>query len=279
MTLSIILPVMCYCGVMVKSAGGESLTATVYEQLRSSILNGEVAPGRRLQPAEIGGRFGVSPSVVREVLGLLAAKDLVRIDRNKGCRVTSVSLEALSSLTEARVINEGTVLRLSVLRGDVTWESEALAAHHRLASKPMFLPGPPPARNKEWARAHLDFHQTLIKACGNPVLLGICAQLSDAAELYRAWSAAGTLELNRDVAGEHQALLDAALAHDEDRAADLFKAHLDRTRQIMADLGFASRPRPRRPPTAGPSGKDLRTGLCPPAGMRASRPDAAIKAR
>jgi DNA-binding GntR family transcriptional regulator len=223
---------------MAKRAGGESLAMMVYGQLRSAILNGDRAPGERLKPVDLGAEFEVSLSVVREALGLLAAKDLVRIDRNRGFQVTPLSLDALAHLTEARVINEGNALRLAVERGGVTWESEVLAAHHRLASQPMFLAGAPPRRNEEWARAHLEFHHTLIQACDNLVLLDICARLSDAAELYRAWSAPGTRELHRDVAGEHQALADAALAHDPNKAETLFAAHVRRTQHILTEIGF-----------------------------------------
>jgi DNA-binding GntR family transcriptional regulator len=223
---------------MVKRAGGESLAMMVYEQLRSAILNGDRAPGERLKPADLGAQFEVSLSVVREALGLLAAKDLVRIDRNRGFQVTPLSLPAFANLTEARVINEGNALRLAIERGSVTWESEVLAAHHRLAGQAMFIPGDPPRRNEEWARAHLEFHFTLVRACDNPVLLDICARLSDAAELYRAWSAPGTRELHRDVAGEHRALADAALAHDADAAVTLFEAHVRRTQQILNEIGF-----------------------------------------
>lgn len=236
---------------MAKRAGGESLAMMVYEQLRSAILNGDRAPGERLKPADLGARFEVSLSVVREALGLLAAKDLVRIDRNRGFQVTPLSLPALGNLTEARVINEGNALRLAVERGGVTWESEVLASHHRLASLPMFVPGDPPRRNEEWARAHLEFHRALIQACGNPVLLDICARLSDAAELYRAWSAPGTGELHRDVAGEHQALADAALAHDAEEAVVLFTAHVRRTQQILTEFGFVASPLGARPANAG----------------------------
>src|SRR3712207_5344786 len=133
---------------MVKRAGGESLAVAAYEQLRSAILDaGELMPGQRLKPVELSGQYEVSLSVVREALGLLAAKGLVRIDRNRGFRITPLSLETLAHLTETRVINEGAALRLSVRRGDVAWESDVLAAHHRLASQPLFLPGDPPPRN------------------------------------------------------------------------------------------------------------------------------------
>jgi DNA-binding GntR family transcriptional regulator len=221
---------------MAKRAGGETLAVSVCEQLHFDILNGGFAPGERLKPVELSAHFGVSLGVMREALGMLAAKDLVRIDRNRGCHVMSWSLEALAHLTATRKITEGAALRLSVTRGGLTWESEVIAAHHRMANLPILLPDAPTSRNEEWARAHLDFHHKLIEACGNPVLLDICDRLSLSADVYRAWSGPGTREVHRDVAGEHKSLLDAALAHDADRAVALFEAHIDRTQAILTDF-------------------------------------------
>jgi DNA-binding GntR family transcriptional regulator len=67
------------------------------------------------------------------------------------------------------------------------------------------------------------------------VLIDICARLSDAADVYRAWSGPGGREVHRDIAGEHKMLLDAALAHDPDRAVLLFEAHFERTQAILTD--------------------------------------------
>lgn len=223
---------------MAKRTGSETLAVNVYERLRSDILNGRFTPGERLKPVELTSSFGVSLGVMREALGLLATQNLVRLDRNRGCHVTPLSLDALANLTSARKLIEGAALRQSVERGSVTWESEILAAHHRMASVPMLLPNDPTVRNELWASAHLEFHLKLIEASDNPVLLEICARLSDAAELYRAWSAPGTREINRDVAGEHQALLNAALAHDASLAVNLFEQHLERTQALVMDRDF-----------------------------------------
>lgn len=221
---------------MAKRGGGESLAVIVYEQLRTGILNsGQYRPGERLKPADLCLQYNVSVSVVREALGLLAAKGLVKIDRNRGFHVTPLSLEALRHVTEARLVTEGGALRLSVQRGDVAWESMVLAAHHRLSSEPIFHAGERPVRNEGWARAHLAFHRALIAGCGNPVLLDAALQLSDTAELYRAWAAPAGRETNRDVEGEHRALLDAALAHDAGRAVEVFEEHITRTCRILAD--------------------------------------------
>jgi DNA-binding GntR family transcriptional regulator len=232
---------------MAKRSGGESLAVDVYEQLRTAIFDRRFAPGERLRPSELGERYGVSLSVTREALGLLAAQNLVRIERNRGFHVTTLSADALADLIRARKLNEGAALRLSVQRGDVGWESEVLAAHHRMASLPMYQPGNPPSRNNEWAVAHVAFHAQLIEACGSPILLGICARLSDAAELYRAWSGAYTEgrhpardPARRDVAAEHRGLMEAALAHDADLAVRLFEDHVDRTAAILIDNGAAT---------------------------------------
>jgi DNA-binding GntR family transcriptional regulator len=214
---------------VVRRAGGESLAVDVYDQMRADIFDRRYNPGERLKPVELGDRFGVSISVMREALGLLAAQNLVRIERNRGFHVVTLSAEVLTDLTAARKINEGAALRLSVQLGGVAWESEVLAVHHRLSSQPIHLDDG--RRNAEWASAHIAFHHKLIEACGNRVLLDICDKLSDAAELYRAWSGAG--ETGRDVAGEHRGLMEAALAHDADLAVERFEAHVERTAAIL----------------------------------------------
>jgi DNA-binding GntR family transcriptional regulator len=216
-----------------KRSGSETLAVNIYEQLRAEILNGRLAPGERLKPQDLRRHFGVSLGVLREALGLLAAQNLVRIDRNRGFQVTPLSVRELHDLTTARKVVEGAALRMSVELGGVAWESEILAAHHRMAKLPEFLPDDPPARNEEWWRAHMEFHYKLVEACANPLLLDVCARLSDAAELYRSWSGPGALEARRDVAAEHKALLDAALAHRADEAVALFEAHVDRTQAIL----------------------------------------------
>ncbi len=240
---------------------GESLAVLISSRLRSAILNGELPPGERLKPAELCKQFNVSQSVIREALALLVTEELVQIDRNRGFQVTPLSLRALTDLTDARIAIEGTALRLSVERGGITWESEVIAAHHRLAGQPMFLPSEPRRRNEEWAQAHLEFHHALFQACDNALLMNICARLSGAAELYRAWSGVGPLRQYRDVAGEHQGLVDAALAHDADEAVARFEAHLDRTHQILMDASPGMLGDPRTEPTPGampatPSGDD-----------------------
>src|SRR6201995_1361886 len=195
---------------MAKRTGGESLAVDVYDQLRSDIFDRRFAPGQRLKPAELGERFGVSISVMREALGLLAAQNLVRIERNRGFHVITLSPDALADLPAAGKTTEGAALPGSAERGGVSGDSEVLAAHHRVPSEPIYRPDDPHSRNPAWAAAHIAFHDKLIDACGSPVLLDICRRLSGAAELYRAWSGAwaeGRSPVKRGIAPEHRQLM------------------------------------------------------------------------
>ena len=80
--------------------------------------------------------------------------------------------------------------------------------------------------------------------CGSPWLLRLHGQLYDQSERYRRLSVS-LAPRRRNIGGEHQKILDAALARDADKAVRLLAAHLDATTAIIigADIeGFAGRP-------------------------------------
>lgn len=86
---------------------------------------------------------------------------------------------------------------------------------------------------EEWAVAHAQFHAALVDGCGSPLLCDIRRSLYEAAELYRRWSDSG--ELDRDVAGEHRAIMEAALARNADRTVTLLVDHIRNTARILLE--------------------------------------------
>ncbi|MGY4712074.1 GntR family transcriptional regulator [Mycolicibacterium sp. CBM1] len=218
---------------MARRAGMESLTVDVVERLRADILNKRLAPGSRLKPAELGARFQVSTTVAREALNLLATQDLVHLERNRAYYVMTLSTDALTDLVEARTITEGAALRRSIERGGISWESEVLAAHHRMTREPLYVSGDPNTFNARWGLAHAAFHHKLVEACGNRVLLDMCARLSAAAEVYQAWSLSHDSDDAPRIHTEHEQLMKAALAHDTDLAVALFERHVEHTRDSL----------------------------------------------
>ncbi|MEU3296999.1 GntR family transcriptional regulator [Streptomyces longwoodensis] len=208
---------------------GEKATrgGIVYAQIREDIFQGVLRPGQRLRLVELSQRFSVSQSVVREALTRLSGQGLVHAAPQQGFSVVTVSLDDLNELTEARTELETLVLRRAIERGDIKWEAAVVAAHHHLAGVEAVRPDG--TLNSDWFAVHEHFHQTLLEGCGNARLLAAALSLRDAATLYRRWSRPVGHDVDRDVAGEHQHLVDAVLRRDADGAADLLARHIDRT--------------------------------------------------
>ncbi len=203
----------------------------VYERVRKAILAGAMRPGAKLRIQEICERHGVSNGAVREALSKLTSDGLVTAEPHKGFRVTPVSKAALADLTFARIEIESICLKQAIGAGDVDWESGLLASFHRLSNIPERDADSFSGLSDRWAAAHAEFHQSLVRACPNQTLLKLRAALYDESERYRRLSLPiGASE--RDVLGEHQGLMRAAINRDP-RIADLMRAHLTKTMDMV----------------------------------------------
>ena len=208
----------------------------VYAQLRADVLAGRQRPGARLPFAELTARYQASIGVVREALTRLATEGLVESEPQYGFRVTPLSVADLEHLTAARTAIETLVLGQAVEHGGVGWESEVLAAHHRLERTPQRAADDPDRLSDAWTAAHATYHHTLLAGCPNPRLRAIADSLRDAAELYRQWSVPLT-RTDRDIDGEHRAVLDAVLAHDADAATAALATHIQHTADLLLAHG------------------------------------------
>lgn len=205
----------------------------VYIQVRADILAGRLHPGDKLPLAELTQRYDAKMGTVREALLKLAGEeDLVVAEPQVGFRVRPISTVDLQELTEARQVMEGEVFRLSIEQGDLEWESRVIASHHRLTRVPQMDPDDPARISDEWARTHADFHETLLSGCANSRLRSIALTWRAAAELYRRWSVT-TPHQGRDIAAEHRALCDAAVARQVDRGVELLRCHISTTTQAL----------------------------------------------
>ncbi|MGW4119723.1 GntR family transcriptional regulator [Nocardia sp. NPDC004711] len=210
----------------------QMLSEQIYSHLRHAIMRGEYAPGDALKPQDLAKQHGVSLAVVREALVRLVGEGLAERLTNRGFAVPAFSDRRWQQIGEARRTIEPVLLRMSIDRGDVGWEGDVRAAHHRLARTPAFTPEDGEYYSEAWAEAHRVFHRTLLAGCGNPVLLETFDRMWVASELARRWSTHRNPD--RDGIDEHRRLEEAALARDPDTAADLLTRHLTLTTAALA---------------------------------------------
>jgi DNA-binding GntR family transcriptional regulator len=208
------------------------VTVAAYERLRRDLITGALPPGSRLKISDLCQATAMNLSAIREALSRLSAEGLVIALPQRGFRAAPVSPTDLADLTHARVEIETLCLRRSLQLGDIDWESAVVAASHAMERTPAVSPVTQPAEYARWCEVHEGFHRALCSACDNARLLRIRDMLYLESERYRhlATRFAGSRRAAHD---EHQALVEAALDRDGDRAAEVIAAHFQIT---TADL-------------------------------------------
>lgn len=211
-------------------------TDRAYAALRTAIVRCDFVPGERLRVEELGQRFALSSSPLREALSRLAAQGLVDAFENRGFRVAPLGVEGIVDLTRVRLLIETEALRDAIARGDDRWEASLVAAAHALHLAEQRLGPGALLLDDDWSARHRAFHMAIYDGCCSPLLREMVGQLFDRAERYRRYSARHRVA-PRQKGNEHKRLLDAVLARDATRACALLAQHISSTeRNVTAAL-------------------------------------------
>ncbi|WP_108662423.1 FadR/GntR family transcriptional regulator [Acuticoccus kandeliae] len=198
---------------------GRAIVGRIYEV-------GATLPG----DAELGERFQVSRTVLREAMKTLAAKGLVVPRARIGTRVTNpkewnfldadvlkwhletgIDPQFMAHIYEMRLSFEPAAARLAARNADADDIETLLTLADRLAE---------PHTDESFALVDLDFHFAVLDATKNPLLYS-AGNLIEAAltQILRNSSPAGERPFALAVAKAHRAIATAIEAHDE-AAAD-----------------------------------------------------------
>lgn len=207
-------------------AGGATRGALVTDAIRRKILTGVLQPGSRLRLEDLRSEFDVSWSPLRESLSRLVAEGLIVGDTARAYRIAPISREELQMVLDMRLFLEAKALKASVELGDDAWERELVAIHHHL--RKLEAVRWTSGQLEEWETWHQRFHLALIARCGSPLLTQYCRNLHTHSDRYRRLFFS-THPRDRDVKGEHEAILQAALDRDVDAACQLLGQHVRRS--------------------------------------------------
>ncbi len=202
---------------------------TIYEDMRDRVVNGEFTPGQRLRPEKLRSDYTCSASTLREILFRLSTVGLVDFQEQRGFRLPAHSKELQHDLTHFRIMLESEGACLSIRLGGVAWEARLSAAHHMMSHIETKVRDGNVTSDllTLWTGAELTFHQTLIDACGSDLLK------QTHVNVYRQFRQQ-FISTDRQFAFvpenvvQHQGILEAALAHDEDLIRTRIHTHLSR---------------------------------------------------
>lgn len=199
------------------------MTSNIYDVLRKDLIRGAYMPGQKLATADLKKRYDIGLSPLREALNRLAAVGLLDQTHQKGFKVPELTQEQLDDVASLRRQLEGEAIEQSIAHGDNEWETELVAALHRLHQHQSVFGT---ADHEQWEMVHARFHRALVNGCGSPWRLRFLEQLYDQFDRYRRIAPSPTHQ-RENLDEQHNQLAALALARDAQSARTLLEKHID----------------------------------------------------
>jgi GntR family transcriptional regulator, transcriptional repressor for pyruvate dehydrogenase complex len=213
------------------------LSERVVAALRSQVISGVMAPGRKLPTeSQLTETFGVSRTVIREAMATLAADGLVESRQGAGVFVLEHSAVAFGSLSQ-EIKKVSQAINVLEVRMGIEIESAGLAAQRRNAAQEALIQeaffefdrllklGEPTGK------ADFAFHREIASATNNPFYVEILDALGDRTipcDRNSPWYSIEVLSVEylTGLQREHLLILNAISAGDPQAARDTMRAHL-----------------------------------------------------
>jgi GntR family transcriptional repressor for pyruvate dehydrogenase complex len=219
-----------------------SLPDKVVEQLTEAITSRQLKPGELLpSERELGDKFEVSRTVVREAIRSLAARGLVRVTSGRGVEVNEPSSDTVADsmrllvrgrdglnygkVNEVRTVLEVQTAALAALRArpEDLERLEKICRDHERALRKGDLAGA--------SELDFQFHRELTRASGNELLLAMLDSISDVLREIRNQS------MNLPHVGEeglvaHRLILKAVKSGSSKAARDAMAKHLAEAERV-----------------------------------------------
>jgi DNA-binding GntR family transcriptional regulator len=198
----------------------DALTAA----LEAQILEGGFAPGDHLREQELTAEYDVARHSLRAAADALVRKGLLVKKPNRGFFIPNLTREDGNEIFELRFAYEWPAVRALTERREVPSATrEALDSMHVLDDG---APWP------DIIRADRAFHRSLVESLGNSRFARAHADLMSEISLCVAqtWE---TYEATREVAAQHERLVDTIAGGDVERAELELREHFDNSLRRM----------------------------------------------
>jgi DNA-binding GntR family transcriptional regulator len=216
-------------------ASTKSRSETLREEIEEMIAVGALSPGQHLDETELATRFGVSRTPIRETLIQLSTMGLVVIRPRRGAVVAELGPQQLVEMFEVMSELEATCSRLAARRMSPQEQAVLLAAHAACKE----------ARDShdpdDYYYKNEAFHEAIYAGSHNQFLIDQTRNLYRRLRPYRRLQLRVRDRVSNSYA-EHDGVVQAILAGDGERAAELTRSHVMIQGQRFADL-MASLPR------------------------------------
>jgi DNA-binding GntR family transcriptional regulator len=205
-----------------------------YGVLHARIVNGDLSPGERLVEEELAEQLGEGRGAIRTALLRLEHDGLVVRERNRGARVRRVSTEEAVEILEARGALESLAAGYAALRrtdADVEELRAIVAEMERLLAAGELL---------AISERNAMLHRRILEISRHAVALEICGRLNSQMVRFQFRTVLAPGRPSKSLA-EHQAIIEAIAAGDEEAAGAAMRRHLSHVAQTLLAMASGTR--------------------------------------
>jgi DNA-binding GntR family transcriptional regulator len=215
----------------------------VASRLRTMLVEGQIAPGAKLNERELSAQLRVSRTPLREAIKLLAAEGLVDLLPNRGAVAVKLTETDVINTFELLATLEGMAGELAAQRITDEELAELRALHYEMMAcfARRDLSG--------YYRINARIHTAINDAARNPVLASTYRSINARVQSLRFRTNQNEAKWKNAVA-EHERMVEALAAHDAAAMRTLMIGHLNRKRDTVLELLRAGEIYPAKTQTA-----------------------------
>lgn len=203
-----------------------SVRDQVYDRMHEMILDGALLPGCRLDLNQLVSMFGVSKTPINEAVQKLIQDRLVYVRPRSGTFVSVLNLDEIDMTFDFRnALEIGAADRIITRLTD-----ESLAGIRDVQARMRALvPSINPESSREFLGLDAEFHDRIVAAAGNELLLEHYRQVNTLSAVARTRGRFAPATFEAAMA-DHDAILDALEARDSDRFRAACQVHVERAK-------------------------------------------------
>lgn len=209
--------------------GPSSLTEALYASLRTRIINGEISPGEKVTEQRVADEYGVARPTAKACLERLTSLGLLRRSAHRTAIVPLLDEADIKDLFFSRDAFEGSAAAHLARAQNLTKEVSRAQASMKLAVERHDF--------TEQVQFDIDFHWALVESVNSERLTRMYEIIAGEIHLTMGQYAAHRRTAPTTVVSEHDEIMEAISAGDEQRAQQSLSTHLNRARdRVLAQL-------------------------------------------
>ena len=202
----------------------------IAEHIRRAIASGDLAPNERLVEQDLARDLNTNRSVIRAAFAHLEQQRLLVREPNRGVRVRTYTAQEAVEILETRAALEGLVARCAAQRIDDAGKRalRSIIAEMRACHDSRDL--------LAYSQVNTKLHRIILEIANHETATMLLSSLQSQAVRYQFRTVLQPGRIEQSLS-EHEAIVEAIVAHSEDGAERAMRAHIGSVAQTVLAIG------------------------------------------